>query len=255
MENTENNSIVPTGIKGEAGFSWLSDVMDALPEDSVFREVVSVGRGSYFTGYDDGFDAKPFVDHIYYADLAAQMGEKLKIGNFVCIAPGVRFVLGGNQNHPLTAVSQHPLFQLDPDGDWRNLQKRGDTVIGDGAWIGLHATIMPGVKIGEGARILPGAVVVRDVEPYGICGGVPAVVRKKRFSDFEIKLLTNRIRWTQWPDEVIRENVKDLLNPNPDFQKLLKISEKLEHDGLLPPLLRIGNQTTLRAFTDKQNSY
>ncbi len=42
------------------------------------------------------------------------------------------------------------------------------------AWICTGATICQNVHIGEGAVIAAGAVVVEDVEPYTIVGGVPA---------------------------------------------------------------------------------
>ncbi len=47
-------------------------------------------------------------------------------------------------------------------------------VIGRGCWIGTRATVMPGVTIGDGCVIAAGAVVVRDCEPNGLYGGVPA---------------------------------------------------------------------------------
>ena len=243
------------GIKREDGFCWLEDVMNSLPEDSVFRRVISVGKGSYFTGYDDVRTAEPFLDHVHYPELADKMGEKLIIGRYVCIAPSVNIILGGNQNHPLTAVTQHPLFHLDKDGDWRNLQKRGNTVIGDDVWLGRGVTVMPGVKIGQGARILPGAVVVKDVEPYSINGGVPAKAIGRRFDSAEIKLLMDKIRWTEWPEEVISEHVNLLLAPKPDLKALVKIADKLEDEGLLPAKTRCGNQMLLTAFIkQKQNS-
>lgn len=65
---------------------------------------------------------------------------------------------------------------------------KGDTVIGDGVWIGMRAMIMPGVKIGEGAVVAANSVVTKDVEPYCIVGGNPAVVIKK---DLMTKLLLN----------------------------------------------------------------
>jgi maltose O-acetyltransferase len=46
--------------------------------------------------------------------------------------------------------------------------------IGDGAWIGARATILPGVSIGAGAVIAAGAVVTADCDPGGVFGGVPA---------------------------------------------------------------------------------
>jgi acetyltransferase-like isoleucine patch superfamily enzyme len=49
-------------------------------------------------------------------------------------------------------------------------------VIGNDVWIGAHAVINGGVRIGDGVVIAAGAVVTRDVEPYKIVGGVPAAV-------------------------------------------------------------------------------
>ena len=47
-------------------------------------------------------------------------------------------------------------------------------VIQDYVWIGVNATVLKGVTIGEGAVVSAGAVVVKDVEPYTVVGGVPA---------------------------------------------------------------------------------
>lgn len=55
-----------------------------------------------------------------------------------------------------------------------------DVIIGDFVWIGSRVTILPGVKIGEGAIIQAGAVVSSDIEPYAIAGGNPARVFKYR---------------------------------------------------------------------------
>ncbi|SHK49859.1 DapH/DapD/GlmU-related protein [Hespellia stercorisuis] len=48
-----------------------------------------------------------------------------------------------------------------------------------GAWIGSHATILPGIAIGENAIVAAGAVVTKDVPANVIVGGVPAKVIKK----------------------------------------------------------------------------
>ena len=52
-------------------------------------------------------------------------------------------------------------------------------IIKDGAHIGIGAIIMPGVTIGEGAVIGAGAVVTKDIEPYAIATGIPAISIKK----------------------------------------------------------------------------
>lgn len=42
------------------------------------------------------------------------------------------------------------------------------------AWIGADTTILAGVTIGECSVVGAGAVVIEDVEPYTVVGGVPA---------------------------------------------------------------------------------
>lgn len=49
-------------------------------------------------------------------------------------------------------------------------------VIEDKVWIGFKASVLKGVRIGEGAIVAAGAVVVRDVPPYAVVAGNPAVV-------------------------------------------------------------------------------
>jgi maltose O-acetyltransferase len=50
----------------------------------------------------------------------------------------------------------------------------GPVTIGDRAWIGFRAIVLPGVSIGEGAVVGAGAVVTRDVPPFTIVAGNPA---------------------------------------------------------------------------------
>lgn len=51
--------------------------------------------------------------------------------------------------------------------------------IGENAWIGANATILPGVTVGKNAVVASGAVVTRDVEPNTVVGGNPARVIKR----------------------------------------------------------------------------
>lgn len=47
-------------------------------------------------------------------------------------------------------------------------------LIKKGAWIGVGATILPGVTIGENSIVAAGAVVSKDVPDNTIVGGIPA---------------------------------------------------------------------------------
>ena len=55
-----------------------------------------------------------------------------------------------------------------------------DVVIGKDVWIGAGAKILKGVNIGDGAIIGANSVVTKNIPPYAIAGGVPAVILKYR---------------------------------------------------------------------------
>ncbi len=64
----------------------------------------------------------------------------------------------------------------------------GPVQIGDRAWVGYRAIVMPGVTIGEGAVVAAGAVVTKDVEPFTIVAGVPAKPIGQRTKDLRYQL-------------------------------------------------------------------
>lgn len=49
-------------------------------------------------------------------------------------------------------------------------------VVEEGAWIGLAAIILPGVRLGRGCVVQAGAVVASDVAPNTFVAGNPATV-------------------------------------------------------------------------------
>lgn len=81
------------------------------------------------------------------------------------------------------------------------------TSIGADCWIGAGANIVGGVTIGDGCVIGAGAVVTKDIEPYSIVVGIPGRVIKKRFTESVIEQL-EKIKWWEWPANVIKENVE-----------------------------------------------
>lgn len=62
--------------------------------------------------------------------------------------------------------------------DWSGV-KSAPVKINDKVWIGFGSSIMKGVTIGEGSVVAANSVVVKDVPPYTVVGGNPAVVIKK----------------------------------------------------------------------------
>ena len=62
-------------------------------------------------------------------------------------------------------------------------EKFSDISIGDGCWLCAGAIILPGVAVGNKCVIAAGAVVTRDIPPYSLAAGVPAVVKKTYICD------------------------------------------------------------------------
>ena len=87
----------------------------------------------------------------------------LTIGNNVDLTPGVRIL-----------TEQHDIDSPDYDTIKRPV------VIDDHVVVGSWALILPGVHVGEGAVIGAGSVVTRDVPPYTVVAGNPAVIKRER---------------------------------------------------------------------------
>lgn len=136
--------------------------------------------------------------------------ELAEIGKFTSISDHCRIGLG---QHTLDLISTCPLFTQKINGtqsQWvdRNINAAKDetTIIGNDVWIGTHALISSGVTIGDGAVVAAGAVVVKNVPPYAIVGGVPAKLIRYRFSQDIIDKLI-QLKWWNLPDSVLKENL------------------------------------------------
>lgn len=69
-----------------------------------------------------------------------------------------------------------PTLRLQPS--LRKLYSKGPVIIGDNVWIGDKATVLPNVKIGDGSVIAANAVVTKNVPPYSVVAGNPAIIVK-----------------------------------------------------------------------------
>ena len=137
-----------------------------------------------------------------------QFGDKLVIGKFCSIASGTKFIMG-SANHRINSVSTYPFNVF--GGAWSENTKphleelpfKGDIVIGNDVWIGRESTIMPGVKVGDGAIIAAHSVVTKDVAPYTVVGGNPAIYIKNRFDDELTGLLQKLCWWDFEPERLV----------------------------------------------------
>lgn len=107
--------------------------------DIIIGEDTFIGGGTLFTGGNG----------------------KIKIGNYCDIS-----------NRVILATGTH---LIDPIG--KRMAGEGrcfDIIIGDGVWIGIGSTILPGITIGNNSIVGAGSIVTRNVEAYTIVAGVPA---------------------------------------------------------------------------------
>ena len=174
----------------------------------VTSPLIEVGEYSY---YDDPDGARAFQTR----NVLYHYGpERLIVGKFCAFATGVRFVMNG-ANHRTSGISTFPFPVF--GGTWAasfdlltGLPNRGDTVVGHDVWIGYEALVAPGVTIGDGAIVGTRSVVTKDVRPYAIVAGNPAVEIRRRFSDADVDTLL-RVAWWNWPIERITTNVALLM--------------------------------------------
>lgn len=153
------------------------------------------GRGVFMWGRN-GIE----IGDDFYIGKYSIIETTCRIGNGVIIANNVGIVGRYDHNYRQIGVPVRLATSIrDKNYDWKGL---GDiTTIGDDVWIGYGAIVMSGVTIGAGAIIASGSVVVDDVPPYTIYGGVPAAYIKDRFdSDEELtehkRLIAQRYKST-----------------------------------------------------------
>lgn len=97
--------------------------------------------------------------------------KKLKIGSNVMIGRECR------------------IYTLGHDVDDPSFSALGErTVIGDYAVLFPSVLVMPGVEIGDGAVVYPGSVVTKNVAPFTIVGGNPAVYIRERSNTLHYNL-------------------------------------------------------------------
>ncbi len=87
----------------------------------------------------------------------------VSIGSHVCISQGA-LLLTGNHNY------KKKTFDL----------MVGKITLADGAWIGAKSVVCPGVTCGSHSVLAVGSVAVKDLKPYFIYQGNPAVPVRER---------------------------------------------------------------------------
>ena len=121
-------------------------------------------------------------DDVYIGDNAVFMCAiaPLEIGDHVIFGPNCTVITG---DHRIDIVGK---YMSEVKGEDKSPENALPVKFEGDNWIGANATILKGVTIGFGAVIAAGAVVVQNVSPYSIVGGVPAKLISMRFKDAEM---------------------------------------------------------------------
>lgn len=141
---------------------------------------IKIGRGSTIhmgTRFYDPVNITIGEDTVIGEDAVLDGRDELIIGNHVAISTGVMFL---NSQHEINDVNFSP--------------STAPITIEDYVFIGPRVIIQPGVRVGKGAILAAGAVVVKDVPPFAIVGGIPAkVIGERKLKNLHYKL--GRARW------------------------------------------------------------
>jgi acetyltransferase-like isoleucine patch superfamily enzyme len=180
---------------------WYAHVFGAVgPKTTIFRPLLLVNVRYASIGESVLIRSGARIE-LVVTDAAAP--PKLRIGSRVNIEQNAHIVCGGSieicdgvaiaGNVAIVDV-EHPYEDVDDNvriGE--RIRTRGNrVVIGQGAFIGFGAIILPNVTIGRNAVVGAGSVVTRDVPDYCVVAGNPARIVKRY--NFERKSWEREVR-------------------------------------------------------------
>ncbi len=133
--------------------------------DAAMQNGMKVGGGArvepcvIFMGHDKIEIGRSFV--CSFGATVRAVDQKIGIGDRVSVGPFAAIV---GANHGMAAGEA---IQDQP-------HRSAPVTIGDDAWIGTGAIVLPGSAIGAGAVVAAGSVVTGEVEPGIVVAGAPA---------------------------------------------------------------------------------
>ena len=107
---------------------------------------------------------------------AAWIGRGVVIGNYTRIQHGA-FIPNHTRIGRSVFIGPNATLTDDKHPKANHLYKAQPPILEDDCSIGAGAVLLPGVRIGRGATVGAGAVVVQDVAPFQVVYGVPARTR------------------------------------------------------------------------------
>lgn len=143
------------GLYMTAWKSWnYVDSNTNTNKTQTFNPILKIGKGCWFGLYN----------HITCVNEII-IGDNFLSGKYVTIS---------DNNHGDTKLET---LQIQPTK--RKIVSKGGIIIGNNVWVGDKATILSGVKIGDGAVIAANAVVTKSIPAYSVVAGNPAKIIKE----------------------------------------------------------------------------
>lgn len=127
----------------------------------------------------------------------------LDCADMVAVADGVEIYCAGPMRFGSHAIVSQGAYVCGATHDFDNPEfplLAYSMAIGAYAWICARASVGPGVNVGEGAVLGLGSVATRDLEPWVVYAGVPAVKVKERMRTIP----GAKVPQTQSPDLPVR---------------------------------------------------
>jgi acetyltransferase-like isoleucine patch superfamily enzyme len=117
-------------------------------------------------------------------DARIEIGDRVVNNYFAHFGAMRRIVLGNDVGIASGVCIEDHRYTYEGAADERPLKKQpfrvAEVIVEDGAMIGEHVTILPGVTVGKNSWIGANSVVTADVPPYSIAAGAPARVVRRR---------------------------------------------------------------------------
>jgi acetyltransferase-like isoleucine patch superfamily enzyme len=122
--------------------------------------------------------------------------ERIRFGSDIYIGPEARFHADGG-----IVIADNVIFgprvtiytsnHVVEGGGWvpyGPVTELGEVWVGPNVWVGAQSILLAGVRIGEGAVVAAGSVVVRSVPPLALVAGNPAEVKRYRDPEEYLRL-------------------------------------------------------------------
>lgn len=169
---------------------WIACEFKSLGQNSLVQSISSLVGGKYISiGTDCSIGKRAVITawDCHGSDIFTPriiIRNKVSIGDDCHITAINKVYIGNNvlTGKKLTITdnshgkTDQEALQLSPSN--RQLYSPGPVIIEDGVWIGDKVSILPNVRVGRNSIIGANAVVVKDIPPNCVAGGIPARIIK-----------------------------------------------------------------------------